>query len=90
MDIYNPSHPGAIIKTWLIEDEDGNKISTVKEVARMLGVHRTTLHRILSGSIAISTEVAIALEDIKCGSAEMWLTMQMKYDIFQYKNQGAA
>ncbi|GAA6153026.1 HigA family addiction module antitoxin [Pseudoteredinibacter isoporae] len=90
MEIFNPSHPGEVIKAWLIEDEDGNKINTVKEVAETLGIHRTTLHRILSGAMAVSTEVAVALESIECGDAKLWLTMQMNYDLFQYKSQEVA
>lgn len=57
-------------------------------MADILGVHRTTLHRILSGVMAVSTEVAVALEDINSGGAGLWLTMQVKYDLYQYKNQG--
>lgn len=90
MEIFNPPHPGEIIKEWLIEDEDGERVHTVKEAAEMLGVHRTTLHRIISGAMTVTTEVAVALEAIECGSAEMWLTMQVKHDLFQYKNQEVA
>lgn len=87
MKIDNPSHPGEVIKMWLIEDEDGNKINSIKEVAETLGVHRTTLHRIFSGAMAVSTEIAVALEEVNCGNAELWLTMQVKYDLFQYRSQ---
>ena len=90
MEMNNPSHPGEVIKEWLIEDEDGNRINSIKEVAETLCVHRTTLHRILSGVMAVSTEVAVALESINCGDAELWLTMQVKYDLFQYKSQEVA
>jgi addiction module HigA family antidote len=91
MAMYNPSHPGRIIRQRLIEDEDGHRIGSVAVVAERLGCHRNTLNRVLNGSASITPEMALALESAGSGSAEFWLTMQANYDLFQLRqNRGAA
>ncbi|MBT2787117.1 MULTISPECIES: HigA family addiction module antitoxin [unclassified Halomonas] len=91
MAMYNPSHPGRIIRQRLIEDEDGHKISSVASVAEQLGCHRNTLNRVINGSASVTPEMALALEKLDAGSAEFWLSMQTNYDLFQLRhNQGAA
>jgi len=91
MSMYNPSHPGRIIRQRLIEDEDGHKIDSVAVVAERLGCHRNTLNRVINGSASVSPEIALALEQVGTGSAEFWLSMQASYDLFQLRHrQGAA
>ncbi|WP_386082557.1 HigA family addiction module antitoxin [Vreelandella sp. F11] len=91
MAMYNPSHPGRIIRQRLIEDEDGHKISSVASVAEQLGCHRNTLNRVINGSASVTPEMALALEKLNAGSAEFWLSMQTNYDLFQLRHsQGAA
>ncbi len=34
MKMHNPPHPGELIKTFLIEDGDGNKIDSIANVAK--------------------------------------------------------
>lgn len=48
--MFNPPHPGEILREFLPED------MTVGEVARRLGVSRVQLSRILNGRSAISSE----------------------------------
>ncbi len=88
--MFQPCHPGELIKIRLIEDEDGNKIDSVANVAEKLGFHRNTLNRVINGSASVSPEMALALEGIGAGSAEMWLTMQNNYDLFKLRHQTAA
>ena len=91
MTMYDPSHPGRIIRQRLIEDEDGQKIDSVAAVAERLGCHRNTLNRIINGSASVTPEMALALEQVGAGSAESWLTMQANYDLFQLRHsRGAA
>jgi len=90
MPMYNPAHPGLLIKTQLIEDEEGYKISSIAEVADKLHCHRSTLNRVINGSAAITPSMALALEKIGAGSAEHWLAMQASYDLFQLRNSHAA
>ncbi|MBD2858272.1 HigA family addiction module antidote protein [Spongiibacter sp. KMU-158] len=89
--MFNPSHPGRIIRQRLIEDEDGQKINSVAVVAERLACHRNTLNRVINGSASVSPEMALALEQAGAGNAEFWLAMQASYDLFQLRqNQGAA
>lgn len=91
MTMYDPSHPGRIIRQRLIEDEDGHKIDSVAVVAERLGCHRNTLNRVINGSASVTPEMALALEHAGAGSAEFWLTMQANYDLFQLRHsRGAA
>ncbi len=91
MSMFNPSHPGRIIRQRLIEDEEGNKLGSVAAVAQTLSCHRNTLNRVINGSAAVSPEMALALEKAGAGSAEFWLGMQASYDLFQLRNnRGAA
>ncbi|MCP8899056.1 HigA family addiction module antitoxin [Gilvimarinus xylanilyticus] len=91
MAMYNPSHPGRIIRQRLVEDEDGHKINSIAVVAERLGCHRNTLNRVINGSASVSPEMALALEQVGAGSAEFWLSMQANYDLYQLRhNQGAA
>lgn len=91
MTMYNPSHPGRIIRQRLIEDEDGHRFDSVARVAGRLGCHRNTLNRVINGSASVTPEMALALELAGAGSAEFWLSMQANYDLFQLRQtRGAA
>ncbi len=90
MTMHNPAHPGQLISIQLIEDEDGHKISSVANAAEALGVHRNTLNRVLNGSAAVSTEMALALEENGHSSAEFWLKAQMTYDLFHLRQKRVA
>lgn len=74
----------------------GHKIDSValaswKIVAQRLGCHRNTLNRVINGSASVTPEMALALEQAGTGSAEFWLSMQAKYDLFQLRHsRGAA
>ncbi len=90
MSMYNPSHPGQIIRQRLIEDEDGHKIDSVAVVAERLGCHRNTLNRVVNGSASVTPDMALALEQADAGSAEFWLSMQANYDLFQLRHRKGA
>lgn len=59
---------------------------TVTEAAQQLGVTRTALSRVLNGHAAISSEMARRIEawlgPERRGRAEMWLGIQMDYDLW--------
>ncbi len=87
MPMHNPSHPGRIIRQRLIEDEDGNKIGSIAEVAEQLGCHRNTLNRVINGSASVTPGMALSLELNGAGAAEFWLSMQANYDLFQLRQR---
>lgn len=75
--MFNPPHPGEILREFLPED------MTVGEVARRLGVSRVQLSRILNGHSAISSEMAIRISLLTSTTPESWLTGQMKWELWQ-------
>lgn len=77
--MYNPSHPGEIIK----EDCLAAMNLTVTDAAKGLGVSRKAFSELINGKSGISPEMAIRLEKAGWGTAEVWLTMQMNYDLWQ-------
>ena len=79
MQMYNPPHPGEIIKE-LFLDPLG---LTVTRAAEALGVSRKTLSAIVNGRAGISPEMAIRLSMAFDTSAESWLNQQMQYDLWQ-------
>lgn len=90
MNMHNPPHPGELIKTFLIEDENGDKIDSVANVAKKLAVSRSALNNVINGSASLSLEMALKLETIGSGSAEMWSKMQSDYTLWQLRNQSVA
>ena len=74
--MYNPPHPGSVLKEYLGE-------VSVTSAAIHLGVTRAALSRILNGSAGISAEMALRLSEALGTSAELWIGMQAKYELWQ-------
>ena len=77
--MYNPPHPGKIVKRSLIEN---TKLS-ITQAAELLGVGRITLSKIINGHSGISHEMAVRLSIALNTSSELWLNMQSTYDLWQ-------
>ncbi len=58
---------------------------SVTEAARVLGVTRHTLSRVLNGHSGISPEMAIHLEKAGWSNGEFWLQRQTTYDLVQVR-----
>lgn len=76
--MHNPPHPGETLK----EDVLPALGLTVTEAALQLGVARVTLSRMINGRAAISADMAIRLAQWLGGSAEIWLRLQLQYDLW--------
>src|SRR4030066_2264590 len=73
-----PVHPGELLR----EDVLPALGMTVSDAARELRISRQTLHRILSGTMAVSPEMAVRLGKF-CGNGPgLWLRMQAAYDLW--------
>ena len=86
MAMKDPPHPGCSIRENCLDPLGLN----VTEAARVLGVARHTLSRVLNGHAAISPEMAIRLEKAGWSNAEFWLRRQTTYDLVQarrYENR---
>jgi addiction module HigA family antidote len=76
--MFNPPHPGEIIKELCLEPLG----VTVTDAAKALGVSRKTLSEILNGHSRISPEMAVRLSIALDTSAESWLIQQAQYDLW--------
>jgi addiction module HigA family antidote len=78
MGMYNPPHPGEIIREFCIEPLG----LTVTEAAKAIGVTRKTLSALLNGRSGISPEMALRLSKVFGRSPEGWLKLQLQYDLW--------
>ena len=81
MAMYNPPHPGEIIREFCVEPLDIN----VTEAARALGVTRKTFSALLNGRAGISPEMALRLSKVFGRTPESWLRLQLQYDLWKTK-----
>ena len=79
MAMYDPPHPGEVIRELCIEPLG----LSITESANSLGVSMKTLSALLNGRFGISPEMAIRLSKAFGGSAESWLIQQAQYDLSQ-------
>ena len=85
MKMKKPPHPGRIVRQECIEALG----LTVTEAARALGVTRQALNNLVNLKAGISPQMAIRLSKAFGSSPEVWLGMQMAYDLTQLeKNAG--
>ena len=83
MALKNLPHPGLSIKENCLEPLGLN----ITEAAKVLGVARHTLSRVLNGHAAISPEMAIRLEKAGWSNAEFWLRRQTAYNLVQARKR---
>ena len=83
MSMKNPPHPGLSIKLDCLEPLD----LSVTEGAKALGVTRQALSNVINGKAGISAEMATRLSQAFGGTAEVWLRMQIAYDLAQVQQK---
>jgi addiction module HigA family antidote len=79
MPMKNPAHPGRIVRSACLEPLG----LSITEGAKILGVSRQTLTKIVNGKSGISAEMAIRLAKAFGSTAELWVRMQASYDLAQ-------
>ena len=77
MPMKNPPHPGEHLRFDYLEPLS----LSVTEAARKLGVTRQTLNNVVNGVSGVSPEMAIRLSKAFGGRPEVWLGMQLNYDL---------
>lgn len=81
-----PTHPGIIL------DEDYIKPLglNLQKLADRLGIARNTLFKIRAGEARITPSIAISLAAAFDTTPELWLNLQLKYDLwveeYEYKH----
>ena len=83
MRMKNPPHPGRIVRQECIEPLG----LTVTRAAHLLGVTRQALNNLVNGKAGVSPEMSIRLSKAFGSSPEVWLGMQMEYDLAQAEKQ---
>ena len=73
--MYNPCHPGELLREWIDEPPVG-------EAASRLKVARSTLSRILSGRASVTAAMALRFSDAFGSRPELWLDLQQQYDLW--------
>lgn len=81
MDMFNPVHPGQILKEVYLKDYN----LTVTAFALKIGVSRNTASELINGKNGISAEMALKLEKAFKVSAQYWLDLQTQYDLWKAK-----
>jgi antitoxin HigA-1 len=85
MRMRNPPHPGQHVLKDCLEPLG----LSITKAAEILGVSRLTLSNLVNGKNGISPEMAIRLAKAFGGSPEVWLGMQMDYDLAQALKKSA-
>lgn len=80
MSIFNPSHPGEILRHDMLEPLG----LSIVDAAKFLDISRKTLSKICNGNGGITPEMAVRLELVfSKPSASHWLKLQTAYDLNQ-------
>jgi antitoxin HigA-1 len=77
-----PTHPGEVLRRDVIEPLG----VTVTEAARRLGVTRKALSELLNDRSSLSPRMAVRIAEATGTSAESWLEMQMKLDLWNVRH----
>jgi addiction module HigA family antidote len=83
MAMNNPPHPGRIVRQDCLEPLS----LTITQAAKVLGVTRQALNNLVNEKAGISPEMAVRLAKAFGSSPEMWLHLQVNYDLAQVRPQ---
>ena len=83
--MHNPPHPGGIVRRQCLEPLG----LTITEAAEGLGVTRQALSDLVNERAGVSVQMAIRLSKGFGPSPETWLGLQMAYDLWQARADGA-
>ncbi len=83
MAMKNPPHPGLSVRHDCLEPFG----LTVTEGAKALGISRQALNNLVNGKSGISPEMAVRLDRAFGGGAEIWLGIQLDYDLAQIRKR---
>lgn len=78
-----PEHPGALLREIVLPATG----ITVKDAARMMGISRQTLHRILAEKGPITPEMALRIGKFAGNGPELWLRMQQAHDLWRAQQE---
>jgi antitoxin HigA-1 len=83
MPMKYPPHPGESVRHDCLEPMG----LTVTKAAEVLGVDQQTLSNLINCHSGVSPEMAIRLSKAFGGTAEIWLRLQMAYDMAKIRDE---
>ena len=83
MPMKHPPHPGRSIKNACLAPLD----LSVTEGAKVLGVTRHTLSRVINGRSGISPDMAIRLEKAGWSNADHWMRLQAAFELAEARTR---
>jgi len=81
--MYNPPHPGEILKEDYLEPLG----LSISDAAKGLGISRKGLSEIVNGRTGISPVMAVKLSKAFDTTAELWLNLQSQYDLWHAEQE---
>lgn len=85
MPMRTPTHPGEIVREECLTPLG----LTVTEGAKVLGVTRQALNNLVNERAGVSPEMAIRLEKAFGSSADMWLRLQLAFDLARARKRAS-
>ena len=82
MAAKKPVHPGGIVQRQCLEPLN----ISMSQAAKLLGVSRTTVRRLVTEKIGLSIEMAHRLSKVFGSSPETWYGIWVEYDL--WRNRG--
>lgn len=79
---FEPGHVGSFIKDNIIPDE-----MTVTEAARLLGVDKSTLSKLMNEKSTLSAEMALRIEKVFGVKMDTLMRMQTRYDTWHMRQK---
>lgn len=83
MQMFNPPHPGRLVRQECMEYLG----LSITGAAKILGVTRQALNNVVNEKSGVSPEMAIRLEKAFGSTADCWLRMQAAYDLAQARKR---
>lgn len=83
--MFNPPHPGEVLKGLYLEPLE----LSITQTAKYLSVSRVALSEIVNKRRGISPEMSVRLAEAFDTEVEMWLNLQIKYDLWQIESRKA-
>jgi antitoxin HigA-1 len=85
MPMKHPPHPGTSVRYDCLEPAG----LTGTEGAKVLGVTRQALSNVINCRSGVSPEMAVRLSKAFGGTAEIWLRLQMAYDLTKIRDDAS-
>ncbi|HEX9626408.1 MAG TPA: HigA family addiction module antitoxin [Acidiferrobacterales bacterium] len=81
--MHNPAHPGEVLREMYLKPLE----VSVSRAARALGVTRKHLSNIVNGHATVTPDMALRLALAFRTDPELWVNMQVQYDLWMLSKQ---